>query len=159
MPRARNDREVCYSIAPMKAKKDRIFLIGLETRCVIGIFGWERRVKQKVLVDLGIPADGRRAARRDRIEDAVNYKAIAKRLLAEIPKTRFRLIESLSEFIAGLCLKEFNLPQVTVRVSKPGAIRHAQNVGIEITRRRSEPALRRRGPKPGSRKVTPVFFG
>ena len=114
---------------------DRIFLTGLETRCIIGIFDWERKIKQKVLIDLEIPVDARRAARRDRVEDTVNYKVLSKRLLLEIRKTRFHLVESLAEFIAHLCLKEFKLPAVTVRISKPGAIRHAQNVGVEITRR------------------------
>lgn len=120
----------------MKVKKDSIFLEGLETRCVIGIFPWERRVKQKVIIDLEIPTDARRAARRDQITDAVNYKAIAKRILAETKKSRFHLVESLAERIAEICLKEFLLPQITVRVSKPGAIRSAQNVGVVITRRK-----------------------
>ena len=115
---------------------DRIFLTGLETRCIIGIFDWERKIKQKVLIDLEIPVDARRAARRDRVEDTINYKALSKRLLLEIRKTRFHLVESLAEFIARLCLKEFKLSAVTIRISKPGAIRHAQNVGVEITRRR-----------------------
>jgi len=118
----------------MNSNKDRIFLTGLETRCVIGIFDWERKVRQKIRIDLEIPADIRRAARRDRIEDAVNYKAIAKRLLAAIPKTKFKLVESLAEYVARLCLDEFGLPEITVRLSKPGAIRNADDVGIVITR-------------------------
>ena len=120
----------------MSQKKDFIFLEGLETRCVVGIFDWERKIKQKIRVDLIISVDVRRAAKRDRIEDTVNYKAIAKRLLYEIPRTRFHLVESLAEFIATLCLKEFGLSEVSVKLSKPGAIRSADNVGIQITRRR-----------------------
>jgi len=85
-------------------KKDFIFLEGLETRCIIGIYGWERKVRQKILVDLVLPTDIRRASRRDRIEDTLNYKSLAKLILAEVPKTRFKLVESLAEFIAGLCL-------------------------------------------------------
>jgi len=115
-------------------KKDFIFLEGLETRCIIGIYGWERKVRQKILVDLVLPTDIRRASRRDRIEDTLNYKSLAKLILAEVPKTRFKLVESLAEFIAGLCLKNFPLKSVTVRVSKPGAIRGSKNVGIQITR-------------------------
>ena len=129
-------KKVCYDTSPMGPNKDRIFLEGLEARCVIGIFDWERKVRQKVRIDLEIPADIRRAARRDRIEDAVNYKAIAKRLLAVIPRTKFRLVESLAEFIARTCLEEFGLREITVRLSKPGAIRRADNVGIVITRKR-----------------------
>lgn len=125
----------------MKAKRDSIFLEGLEARCVIGIFGWERKIRQKVLIDLELPANVRRAARRDRIEDAVNYKAIAKRILQVAGKSRCQLIESLAEKIASICLVEFHLPEVRVRVSKPGAIRGARNVGVEIYRR-EEPLSR-----------------
>ena len=118
----------------MPPKKDFIFIEGLQTRCVIGIFDWERKIRQKVLIDLTFPTDVRRAARRDRIEDALNYKALAKRVLRETQKTRFHLVESLAEFVASLCLKEFGLPEVTVRISKPGAVRGSKNVGVEITR-------------------------
>ena len=120
----------------MNSKKDYIFLEGLEARCVIGIFDWERRIKQKILIGLEIPIDARRAARRDRIEDAVNYKTIAKRLVQEIEKSRFNLVESLAEFIAQISLEKFNLHEITVRISKPGAIRGARNVGVQISRRR-----------------------
>ena len=118
-----------------KKTLDRIYVEGLETRCVIGIFHWERKVKQKVRIDLQIPTDARQSAKRDQIDDAVNYKAIAKTILHEVPRTKFRLVESLAEFVANLCLKKFGLREVTVRISKPGAIRSAQNVAIEITRR------------------------
>ncbi len=120
----------------MDSKKDFIFIEGLQTRCVIGIFDWERKVRQKVRIDLEILTDARRAARRDRVEDTINYKKVVKFLLARIKKTRFLLVESLAEFIARLALKEFNLRQITVRVSKPGAIRVARNVGVQITRKR-----------------------
>lgn len=120
----------------MDSKKDWIFIEGLETRCVIGIFDWERKVKQKVRIDLEISTDAGHAARRDRVRDTVNYKQISKFVLAKVPKSRFSLVESLAEFIARSCLKEFDLGQITVRVSKPGAIRGAQNVGVQITRKR-----------------------
>lgn len=119
----------------MDSKRDWIFIEGLEARCVIGIFDWERRVKQKVRIDLEILTDALKAARRDRVEDTVNYKQVAKFVLAKVSKTRFSLVESLAEFIARLCLKAFGLREITVRVSKPGAIRGAQNVGVQITRR------------------------
>ena len=120
----------------MDSKKDFIFIEGLEARCVIGIFDWERKVRQKVRIDLKIPTDARRASRNDRIEDATNYKAIAKRILHETKKSHFQLVESLAESIAALCLKEFKLDWVSVRVSKPGAIRGSKDVGVEIVRRR-----------------------
>jgi dihydroneopterin aldolase len=120
----------------MDSKKDFIFIEGLEARCVIGIFDWERKVRQRVRIDLEFLTDARRAARKDRVGDTVNYKAIAKRILEEVQKSHYQLVESLAEFIAGFCLKEFNLRQVTVRISKPNAIRGAENVGVQITRRR-----------------------
>lgn len=120
----------------MDSKEDFIFLEGLKTRCVIGIFDWERRVKQNVWIDLEFPTDVRRAARRDRIEGAINYKKIAKLILGEVAKSRFRLVESLAQFIADRCLDEFDLRKITVRISKRGAIRGAQNVGVQITRRK-----------------------
>lgn len=120
----------------MDSKKDFIFLEGLETRCVIGISDWERKIKQKVRIDLSFPVDARRAARRDRVEETVNYKRVAKRVLGEVGKSRFRLVESLAESVARLCLKEWGLGEIAVRVSKPGAIRGAKNVGVQITRKR-----------------------
>lgn len=133
----------------MDSKKDFIFIEGLETRCVIGIFDWERKIKQRVRMDLLIRTDVRRVAQRDRIEEAINYKEMAKRILRETQKTRFQLVESLAQFIANLCLKEFKLREITVRVSKPGAIRGAKNVGVEVTRRRRSDS--RRGGAPPSR--------
>lgn len=115
--------------------KDRIFLEALESRCVIGIFDWERKLKQKILIDLEFPTDARKAARNDQIDSTINYKEIAKLLLREVPKSRFQLVESLAEFIAELCLKRFSLPEITVRVSKPGAIRGSRNVGVQVTRK------------------------
>ena len=119
----------------MNSKKDYIFLEDLEVRCIIGIFDWERKIRQKILISLEIPANVRRAASKDRIEDAINYKAIAKKILKDVPKTRFNLVESLAEYVADICLKEFKLRKVTVRISKPGAVRNSKNVGIQITRK------------------------
>ena len=116
------------------APEDFIFIEGLETRCIIGIFGWERKTKQRVRIDLIFPTDVGRAARRDRIEEALNYKLIAKKVLAHVEKSRFHLVESLAESIARLLLEEFGLGEVRIRVSKPGAIRNARDVGVVITR-------------------------
>lgn len=116
--------------------KDKIFLEALEVRCVIGIFDWERKTRQKILIDLELPADIRKAARRDRIKDTIDYKRIAKRTAEFASKSRFYLIETLAERLAGLLLKEFRISELKVRVSKPGAIRGSKNVGVEITRRR-----------------------
>lgn len=116
--------------------RDTIFLQSLEAKCVIGIFDWERKVKQKVVIDLALPADIRKAAKRDRLEDTVDYKKIAKHTLAFVSKSRFFLIETLAERLAQSLLKKFDLPEIKIRLSKPGAIRGSKNVGIEIVRKR-----------------------
>ena len=116
--------------------QDKIFLEGLEVRCRIGIFGWERKIRQKVAIDLEFPADTRKAAKKDRIGDAVDYKRIAKHTFAFVRKSEFYLIETLAERLAGSLLKAFSLPEVRVRVSKPGAIRGAKTAAVEITRKK-----------------------
>ncbi len=115
---------------------DKIFLQALEVECIIGIFDWERKTPQKILIDLEFPANIRRAAKRDCIEDTIDYKRIAKRILAYVAASRFQLIETLAEKLAALLLKEFKLTSLTLRISKPGAVRGSKNVGVEITRRR-----------------------
>ncbi len=114
---------------------DKIFLEKLEIPCLIGIFDWERRRKQKITIDLEFPADIRKAARRDRIEDATDYKKIAKTTIAFVSESRFHLLETLAESLASLLLKKFKLREIKLRVSKPGAVRGSQNVGVEILRR------------------------
>ena len=128
------------------AMQDKIYLEALEVPCIIGIFDWERRTRQKVRIDLEIPVDVRRAAHHDRIEDAVDYKKIAKRIIRFVSASRFHLIETLAERLTELLLQEFSLTEVRLRVSKPGAVRGSKNVGIEIVRKASR---RKRRPKPG----------
>ena len=112
----------------------KIFLEGLKVPCRIGIFDWERKVRQKVTVDLEMRSSIRRAARRDRIDDALDYKQVAKHILRFVSQSQFFLIETLAERLAQSLLKEFGRRQIRLRVSKPGAIRGSQNVGVEITR-------------------------
>ncbi len=113
---------------------DRIHLSGLSCPCVIGIFDWERKKKQAVVIDLSFPCDNRRAARTDRIEDALDYKKVAKAVLAFVGRSRYGLVETLAEELAAHLLEAQGLREVTLRVSKPGAIRYSSNVGVEITR-------------------------
>jgi 7,8-dihydroneopterin aldolase/epimerase/oxygenase len=113
---------------------DKIFLEALEVECKIGIFDWEREIKQKILIDMEFPADIRKAAASDKIEDTVDYKGIAKYTISFVGKSEFFLIETLANTLAENLLKKFKLPQIKIRVSKPGAIRGAKNVGVEILR-------------------------
>jgi len=114
--------------------RDSIVLTGLKISCIIGIFEWERKRKQNVLIDLKFPCDIRQAARRDHIQDTVDYKKIAKATIAFVEKSEFQLIETLAERLASFLLKNFDLPEIDLGVSKPGAIRGSQNVGIQIHR-------------------------
>jgi 2-amino-4-hydroxy-6-hydroxymethyldihydropteridine diphosphokinase len=113
---------------------DKIILTGLKVRCIIGIFDWERRQKQDVVIDLRFPADVVKSSRRDDIRDAMDYKKIAKAAIAFVRKSRFRLIETLAEELAGHLMRGFGLQGITLRVSKPGAVRGSKDVGVEITR-------------------------
>ena len=115
---------------------DKIFLEALAVDCIIGIFDWERKAKQKILIDLEFPASIRRAARRDRIEDAADYKKIAKHCINFVRKSRFFLIETLAEKLAESLLRHFSMKKIRIRISKPGAVRGSKNVGVEIIRYR-----------------------
>ena len=121
---------------------DIIFLSGLTTECIIGIWDWERRVKQKIVVDLEMGADIRRAAASDRIEDTLDYKRVAKRLLQFVGDSQFQLVETLAERIAELVITEFAVPWVRVRLNKQGAIRGSRDVGILVERRSADYAGR-----------------
>ena len=109
---------------------DIIFLGQLEADAIIGIYDWERQVRQTVSLDLEMATDIRRAAQTDRIEDTLNYKAIAKRLIAFVGDSEFQLVETLAERCAGIVLEEFQVPWLRLRVSKPGAVRGSLDVGV-----------------------------
>ena len=113
---------------------DIIFLHDLRVDAVIGIWPWERRIRQTIVIDLDMAADIRRAARSDAIEDTLNYKQVAKRVQQFVADSEFQLVETLAERIADIILDEFGVPWVGVRVCKPGAIRGARDVGVRIER-------------------------
>ncbi|MHB1951869.1 MAG: dihydroneopterin aldolase [Acidiferrobacteraceae bacterium] len=113
---------------------DIIYLRNLQVDCVIGIWDWERQVTQRIAFDLCLAVDVTRAANHDRIEDAVNYKSVAKRILAYAGASRFSLVETLAEQCASLLLAEFPVPWLWMRVNKQGAIRGASDVGIILER-------------------------
>lgn len=115
---------------------DRIFLRGLAGDCVIGFIEWERRIKQTVVIDLELPVDCRAAAVRDEVDDTLDYKKVAKRVIAFVEASEFRLVETLAERMAQLILAEFAVEWVRVSVNKPGAIRGSRDVGVSIERTR-----------------------
>ena len=122
---------------------DRIFLRGLTAECIIGFIDWERRVKQTVVVDLELPVDCARAASTDEVTETVDYKRVAKRVLAYIEASEFKLVETLAQRLAELLLAEFALDWVRLSLSKPGAIRSSRDVGVTIERRRADSAAPR----------------
>jgi dihydroneopterin aldolase len=117
---------------------DRIFLRGLTAACIIGFIDWERRVKQTVVVDLELPVDCGRASITDDVADTVDYKAVAKRVLAFIEASEFKLVESLAHRLALLLLEEFGLEWVRISLNKPGAIRNSRDVGVLLERTRAD---------------------
>ncbi|MGA7824684.1 MAG: dihydroneopterin aldolase, partial [Steroidobacteraceae bacterium] len=117
---------------------DRIFLHGLTAECIIGFIDWERRVKQTVVVDLEMPVDCRRAALTDEVVDTLDYKKVAKRVLAFIEASEVKLVETLAERLALLVLAEFGVEWVRVSLNKPGAIRNSRDVGVVIERTRAD---------------------
>src|SRR5579862_461174 len=121
---------------------DRIFLRGLSVQCIIGFIEWERRVKQTVVIDLEMPVDCRRAALSDDVADTLDYKKVAKRVIAFVEASQFKLVESLVERTAELVLEEFALEGVRLSINKPGAIRGSRDVGVTIERTRADLARR-----------------
>ena len=117
---------------------DRIFVRDLRTEAIIGIFDWERKVRQTLSFDLEFPGDIRRAAATDRIEDTLNYKSVAKRVLAFVEASECQLVETLAEQVAQLILREFAVEWVKITLNKPGALRGSRDVGVEIERSRAE---------------------
>ena len=113
---------------------DKIFIHALKTEVIVGIFDWERQVKQTVLIDIEISADIRKAALSDAIGDTLNYKGVAKRVLAFVEVSSFHLVETLAEHIAMLILQDFGVAWVSVALSKPGAIRSSRDVGVMLER-------------------------
>ena len=117
---------------------DRIFLHGLTAECIIGFIDWERRVRQTVVLDLEMPVDCRVAARSDDVADTLDYKMVAKRVLAFIEASEFQLVETLAHRVALLILEEFAVEWVRVALNKPGAIRNSRDVGVLIERTRAD---------------------
>lgn len=123
-------------------KSDTIFLNGLEVECIIGFIDWERRIKQRVVIDFELPVDCSRAAVNDAVEDTLDYKLVSKRIIAFVEASQFKLVETMAERLARLVLDEFDVDWIRLRINKPGAIRGSRDVGVSIERHRD------RGTKP-----------
>ncbi len=113
---------------------DRVFIEDLRIQTVIGVYDWEREITQTVSLDLEMDFDIRPAAASDHIDDTLDYKAVAKRLIAFVEGSEFQLVEALAERCAGIVLDEFPVSRVRLKLSKPGAVRGSSAVGVIIER-------------------------
>ena len=113
---------------------DKIVLTDLRMDAVIGIWDWEKRNPQTISIDLEMQTDTKKASQLDSIEDALDYKAVSKRVKQFIQASQFNLIETLAENVAKIILEEFDVQWLKLRISKPFAIRDSRNVGVSIER-------------------------
>lgn len=118
---------------------DRVHVRGLVADTIIGIFGWERLVRQTLTIDLELETDFSAAARSDHIEDAIDYKRLSKRVRAWVQSSRYKLVETLAHDIAALCLEDERVSRARVLLHKGRALRFADDVAVEVERRRGEP--------------------
>ncbi len=116
------------------AMTDTVFIRELKVETVIGVYDWERSVRQLLVLNLEMASDNRRAAATDGIGHAVDYAAVSERLISFVEASKFQLIETLAEQVAAIVLQEFAVPWLRLRVSKPGAVIQARDVGVLIER-------------------------
>ena len=114
--------------------QDIIFINELRIETVIGIFDWERLIKQTVILDIELATDIRKAAESDHIDDTIDYKNLTKTIIAFVEESEFQLVERLAEEVCALVRNEFGVPWIRLRLNKPGALRGARDVGILIER-------------------------
>jgi len=120
---------------------DIIYLHDLKVDCIIGIWEWERRTTQKLTIHLDMAVDIQRAAASDSIEDTLDYKSVAKAVIHFVSTSEFQLVETLTEKIAELIRRDFDVPWVRVKLNKKGAIRGASDVGVVVERGDRPPGL------------------
>jgi D-erythro-7,8-dihydroneopterin triphosphate epimerase len=118
--------------------RDQIHIRNLRLRCIIGIFPEERSIRQDIILNITLFADLRTAGRSDALEDTVDYKALKREVMAMVESSQFFLIERLAEAVAQICLQYRRVDAVRVTVDKPGALRYADSVAVEIFRERKD---------------------
>jgi dihydroneopterin aldolase len=113
---------------------DKVFIEALEIECVIGIYDWERKIKQPLSFDIEMAFDNRKPAASDDIADTLDYKAVSKRLIEFVGGSSFGLVETLAERCCAIILDEFSVGHVKLKLSKLGAVRGARAVGVMLER-------------------------
>jgi dihydroneopterin aldolase len=116
---------------------DKVFIEQLEVITTIGVYDWEQEIKQKLVLDIEMAHDNRPAGKSDDVTDALDYAQVSQAVLEHIESGRFLLVERVAEEIAELLMERFAVPQVKIRLTKPGAVPQARGVGVEIERSRS----------------------
>ena len=119
-------------------KKDRIYVEDLSVKGTIGIFDWEKKIKQEISLSYEIDHDNLSASKEDKIEATTDYKTITKKIIAFIEENKFELVETFAEKIAEMVITDFDVNWIKLRVSKPGALRFSQDVGVIIERTASD---------------------
>lgn len=115
--------------------QDRIEIKDLLLRGIIGVNDWEREQEQDILINISLFADLSRAGRSDQIDDTVNYRSVTKQIILHVESSKRFTVEALAADIARICLQQPGVHSVRVRLEKPGALRFARSVGVEIERR------------------------
>jgi len=113
---------------------DKVFIEALEIECVIGIYDWERKIRQPIALDIEMDFDNRKAAATDDIADTLDYKAVSKRLIDFVSQSSYGLVETLAERCCEIILAEFAVSHVRLKLSKIGAVRGAKAVGVILER-------------------------
>ena len=109
-----------------------VYIKGLRAQAVIGVYDWERLIRQPLVMDLEMASDTARAAASDAIADALDYAAIAQQVIALVEASEFQLLESLADAIATMVMREFGVPWLRLRLGKPGAVAEAEDVGVIV---------------------------
>lgn len=113
---------------------DLVYIRGLEVETVIGIYDWEREIRQRINLDLEMGTDITQAAQTEDVDNTLNYKTVSDRLIDFISQSEFHLVETMAEEIAALVMQEFGVRWLRLRLGKPGAVPQAQDVGVIIER-------------------------
>lgn len=113
---------------------DTVFIEDLRIETVIGIYDWERKIRQTIAIDLEMAFDNRKPAGSDKIEDTLDYKAVSKRLIAFVENSHFELVETLAERCAEIVMQQFKVPWLRLKLSKPGAVTGSKAVGVIVER-------------------------
>jgi len=109
-----------------------VYIRGLRAQAVIGVYGWERHIRQPLVLDLEMTSDTARAAASDQIADALDYAAISSRVITLVEASEYQLLETLADAVARMITREFGVPWLRLRLSKPGAVAAADDVGVII---------------------------